>query len=419
MIEPDQAWRIVTSAAAPRSALPHDLTDALGLVLAEDIRADRDMPPADRSAMDGYAVRAKDIASPPTQLSICGEVAAGSAAAPHVDNGSCAAIFTGANIPPGADTVVMVEDTSQESKDAPAATFEKPISKGANIFRRGEDARKGDILVSAGTALRASHIAVCAAVGAAKVTVHARPTISLLSTGAELLEVDASVAVHQLRNSNGPMLAAALASRGFKVTRTEAVTDDPSLIQRRIANAIAESNVVLLTGGVSVGKYDLVPAALEDAGMTIRFHKVAIKPGKPVLFATSSEGQCIFGLPGNPLSALTAFHEFVLPTLRYLSGVTPGLCRPMLKVTLTADVPSKGNRLTCRLGKLSWRNDGSLQAEPLASSSVADLAAACNADGTIMVPTGTTMLAAGSSASFRPWNAIPAASSLVGERCLR
>lgn len=416
MIEPENAWDLVVSSTRRLPVSQQQLLKSVGCVLASDILADRDMPPADRAAMDGFAVRTEDLASTPIDLSVCGEVAAGSDASPEVKPGTCARIFTGANVPPGANTVVMVEDTEirgQESgvrSQRPAfttkanVTFLKPVAKGKNIFFKSENASKGELLVQAGTCLRAAHIGICAAVGCEAVNIHRRPRISILSTGEELLDIGAAVLPHQLRNSNGPMLVSALASNDFDVVICKTVADDMRLIEESIGQALDSSDVVLLTGGVSVGKYDLVPDAVAKVGGTVHFHGVAMKPGRPILFATSANGRCIFGLPGNPLSSMTAFYEFVLPAVRRLAGVPPENCRPHLRLKLAEDLSTKGGPFRRHvLGRVLWDNDGP-RAITVESHGTADLVAGGRADGTIMVPPSTKDIRAGLVIDFRPWH---------------
>lgn len=412
MIKPDKAWDIVVGHTSPLPVFQQDLAKCLHHVLAEPIVADRDIPPADRSAMDGYAVLAADIRTVPVDLTVCGEVAAGSDAAPEISPGKCARIFTGGNLPPGSDTVVMVEDTEdgRRCEDAMAGrggqesvTFLKTVEKGANIFKRAENAREGEVLIEAGTFVNSAHMGVCAAVGRSTLKVHRKPAVSILATGEELLNVGAEAKPHQLRNSNGPVLTAALQSRGYEVVAGESVADDLDVIVERIREALEASDIVVLTGGVSVGKYDLVPEAVAQAGGTIHYHGVAMKPGRPQLFATSSEGKCIFGLPGNPLSAMTGFYEFVLPSLHRLAGLPPASCRPILELRLVKDIFSKGERRRYVLGKVLWNAEGGPAVEPVESHGTADLVAGGKADGTIMIPDTATKLTAGSVVDFRPW----------------
>jgi molybdopterin molybdotransferase len=353
--------------------------------------------------MDGYAVRHDDLRQIPCTLRVVGEVAAGSSARPRVEPGTCARIFTGANLPPGADTVVMVEQAEGRGGRVTIRSSEK---LGAHIRRRGEEARKGDVLLARGTALYAGQVGVCAAVGKASVRVYPRPRVTILCTGTELRSVGDRVRSHETRNSNGPALCAALALRGFPGTKFAIVADRPSALLAALRRAVKLYDVVLFTGGASVGDYDFVREAVEAAGAKIRFHGVAMKPGKPTLYATMGGNRHVFGLPGNPLSALTAFHEFAFPALLRLAGGTPEACRPAWRLPLAEAVASESGRVRCRLARLVAGPNG-LTAAPVAFTSSADLAAAGHADGVVVLPPEDRQWAAGELVVFRPWRPLP------------
>lgn len=403
MITPDAAWGIVVNHVRPLPVTSVSLTQAPGHCLAEDIRADRNLPPADRSAMDGYAVRHVDLRRSPCVLRIVGEVAAGSARRPRVKPGTCSRIFTGANLPPGADTVVMVEQTEERGG---FVTIRSSVTRGANILRRGEDARNGSILLQRGTRIDAAQIGICAAVGQAAVTVHRLPRVAILCTGSELRSVHDRVHAHEIRNSNGPALSAALAKEGLAHAKFKDVADRPAALIAALTRALKRCDAVLLTGGVSAGNYDFVRDAVVAAGATIRFHWLAMKPGKPTLYATTADGRHIFGLPGNPLSALTAFHEFALPALRRLAGSSVESCRPTWLLPLASATESKGGRVRCELARLVNRETG-LAVTAVPSQSSADLVSAGQADGVMLLPADQTRLGAGQLVAFRPWRPLP------------
>jgi len=403
MISPEEAWRIVLKHVRPMRCVSMPLREAAGLCLAEDVRADRDQPPADRSARDGYAARSTDLRRAPCSLRLVGEVAAGSAARPMVAPGTCVRILTGANVPPGADTVVMVEQTREERG---AVAFFARAEAGANILRRREDARKGEVLLRKGTVLRAAQIGVCAAVGKARVKVFPRPCVAVLCTGAELRETGAKVRPHEVRNSNGPALCAALTLSGFAGAAHRRAPDDPKRLITLLRRLTARCDVLILTGGVSVGRYDFVEESAKKAGAKVRFHGVAMKPGKPILYATLPGRRHLFGLPGNPLSALTGFYEFALPALLRMSGLPPDRCRPALRLPLRSRLASKGGLVHCVLARLFWEEDGPCL-EPVDSRSSADLASGGRADGVIVVPAHVTALDAGDVVTFRPWRPLP------------
>ncbi|MEI7435817.1 MAG: gephyrin-like molybdotransferase Glp [bacterium] len=400
MLDPDHAWRAIVSSVSPLPAAPRAYDRCLLHYLAQAILADRDIPAADRSAMDGYALRANDVAGAPVTLRVVGELPAGSAAQPALASGECVRIFTGANIPPDADTVVMIEDTGTTADDK--VTVLKTAPKGQHILRRGENTRLGMVVIQRGAVIDATAMALCAAVGCVEPLVHARPRISLITTGAELKHPEATVGVHEIRDSNGPMLVAMLAEHGFQSVARLCVPDDRAHLLTALRQALDGSDVVLVTGGVSVGKYDLVPEVILEAGGTIRYHGVAMKPGKPQLFATAGDRQMIFGLPGNPLSVLTGFHEFVLPTIRYLSGCPEPECRRLLRLPLLNGVTTNSRLRHYLPGRLVHAGGGT-SVEPVPNAGSADLVAGSKADGMIVIPAGISNAPTGTCVDFRPW----------------
>ncbi|NQU40592.1 MAG: molybdopterin molybdotransferase MoeA [Lentisphaerae bacterium] len=403
MMTPLEAWQSIGLHTQPLPATHRSLASATGYVLSEAVVADRDVPPVNRAAMDGYAVRAEDLASCPATLTLIGEVAAGSDATPLVSQGECVAIYTGANVPPGADSVIMVEETEAAGT---TIRFLKPPRSGQHIFRQGENAQRGEILLEAGVVLGAAEVGVCAAVGVDRPSVFGRPRVAILSTGAELLDASEEVEAHQLRNSNGPMLVAGLTAAGFEVTHCRAVDDDEERIVQGIRDLLSTCDCLILTGGVSVGKYDLVPQAIQQAGGTVHFHGVAIKPGKPQLFATTDAGKILYGLPGNPLSSMVGLQEFILPALRRMAGTPVERCRPMLKVHLGADIGGKTGRLRHNMVSLVSDETWGMVAMPVTHSGSADLIAGARADGTVIIPADVASIPAGKMVHFCPWRTI-------------
>ena len=405
MTSPEDAWNLIVKASKPLPAMWIDLASALDHVLASPVQADRDMPPADRSTRDGYALRSADLGPVPAVLRVVGETAAGSRAVPSVGEGECVRIFTGANLPEGADTVVMLEDTEpdqDESGGTELVRIMKQPEKGSNISLKGETAREGDELLPAGSRLCAMAVAACAAAGLASVEVHRRPAVSVIVTGTELRDANQKIESHEIRNSNGPMLSAALRLRGYEVVSSSFVTDETALIAEHLRAVLERSDVVVMTGGTSVGKYDLTADAVGSMGGTIHFRGIDVTPGKPTLFATVGDGRHIVGLPGNPLGAMTGFHESVLPLLRRLAGRPPEHCRPSLRVRLAGDIAGRQGRQRHVLGRLKAGEDG-MMAEVIQGSGAADFAAGSRADGTIIVPSDTEKMAAGSLCEFRLW----------------
>jgi molybdenum cofactor synthesis domain-containing protein len=261
------------------------------------------------------------------------------------------------------------------------------------------------VLLTKGTRLGAMQVGVCAAVGKARVRVFRRPRVAVLATGAELRPPGAPVRAHQSRNANGPMLRAALETWGYPDVDCGSAPDRLAALISRLRRASAGHDVLLLTGGVSVGKYDFVRRAVEAIGGRVRFHGVAMKPGKPLLYATLAGNRHVFGLPGNPLSAMTGFYEFVLPALARLAGAAAE-CGWRLPAQLAAPLASKGGPVRFALARVTWGPRG-LAVEPVESRSSADLVAGGRADGAIAVPAGVRALAAGAMVEFRPWRPLP------------
>ncbi|MDP8244365.1 MAG: molybdopterin molybdotransferase MoeA [Candidatus Hinthialibacter antarcticus] len=402
LISPDQAYQAVMQAVKPLPSQIVDLSNSLGMTLARPIKADRDLPPVNLSAMDGYAIQAQDASTETCRLAIIGECAAGNKPDVIIRKGQAARIYTGAMLPKGADAVAIVEQCSDEQDHV---IVRGKIPPNANIFQRGENAARGEVLLPKGEPIGSPQIGVCAAVGAASVSVIRFPKIMVLCTGEELRSANESVKPYETRNSNGPMLQAALQEWRFE-SQFQIVPDSLSKIKAAIQRNLKKHDVIILTGGVSKGRYDFVKEAIEQTGGRVRFHGVAMKPGKPQLFATAGKNQCIFGLPGNPLSAMTGLHELVLPALRRMAGRPIEQCRHVFQAVLANPVESKGDRLRFVLGRLHF--DGpNLCVEPVESQSSADIAASGRADGALLVPKDARQIQAGAVVEFRPWKQWP------------
>jgi molybdopterin molybdotransferase len=403
LITPEEAWAILGDSVRPLQAEAVPLERALGRWLAGDVVADRDLPPADRSARDGYAIRHADVEREPCVLRVTGEVAAGSPERPRVSAGTAVRVMTGANIPPGADTVIMVEQT--EERDG-MVTIKSREARGAHILRRGEDSRKGAVVLPRGCRIGAGQVGVLAAVGMATVKAHRQPRIAILCTGSELRRVSDRVRPHEIRDSNGPAVCAALGQWGFPGARSTLVADRKSALVAALRRALNRHDVVLFTGGVSAGAYDFVPAAVEAAGAKIRFHKLRMRPGKPTLYATAPGNRHIFGLPGNPLSVFTALHEFALPAMRRLAGSGIEECRASYWLPLAEEALSEGGWRWCKVARLE-SGPGGLSVRPVRSASSGDLVSGGHADGVILLPPERTRFAAGELVAFRPWRPLP------------
>ncbi|NQV32335.1 MAG: molybdopterin molybdotransferase MoeA [Phycisphaeraceae bacterium] len=403
MISPQGALDIVLKTTRPLKMLSLPLADADGFCLAQDVRADRNLPPTDRSAMDGYALRAADVERFSGKLELTGEAAAGQVFTSKIKPGKCVRIFTGAVVPSGIDTVVKVEHTQETGG---VVTVLEPVASGDNIRRQGEETAKGQVVLTKGTILGPIQVGLCATLGKAVVKVYGRPRVAVISTGTEIVAPDQTAKSWQIRDANGPALCAALKTAGCGKAFYRIAQDNASALRKTLRSALKNRDVVLLSGGVSVGRYDLVPQVIQEIGAKVRFHKVAIKPGKPVLYATFGRNQHIFGLPGNPLSALTGLHEFVLPAIRRMAGVGEQDCHPSVYLPLAETLTPRGKRLEHVLVRIVQRETGP-KLVPVLSRGSADLVAANLADGVVLLPRDKRKCLAGKYVEFRSWRQVP------------
>lgn len=319
MLSVAEALAIVLQHARPLSPETCPLTPAaLGLVLAEDVASDLDMPPHDKAMMDGCAVRSADLPDGRGVLQVVEEITAGQTPRLPLGEGQASRIMTGAPLPDGADAVVMVERT-QTLEGGRVAVEDRPPQTGQNILYRGREMRRGERVLAAGALLRPQEFGLLATVGRTEVRVVPAPRVAILSTGDEVVEAPQKPGPGQIRNGNGPMLVALTARAGGVPNYLGIARDRVEDLRPHVAEGL-RANVLVLSGGVSAGKLDLVPGVLQEAGITAHFHKVEMKPGKPVLFGTTPEGTLVFGLPGNPVSALVCFELFVRPAIRRLRG---------------------------------------------------------------------------------------------------
>jgi len=380
----DQIIRSVAPLATERAGL----LECVGRVLGEDVRSPRDVPGYANSAMDGYAVRQADLALPPTRLRVTGTSSAGSRAVPAVGAGEAIRIMTGAPIPPGADSVVRLEDTRKEGDDV---VVEIAGVTGSHIRHPGEDVRTGDTVLRKGRRLGAADIGLASSVGRTLLLVHRRPCVAILSTGDELVEADEPVASGQIVNSNAYMLAAAVREAGAIPLLLPIARDTPEEIRAAFQEA-ARADAILSTGGVSVGDFDFVKKVMDDLGVQRFFWKVAQKPGKPLTFGMLA-GRPYFGLPGNSVSALVCFYLYARPALRRMEGHT-ALHLPTATAKLAHDL-KKTEGLTefvrCRLE----RTGDHWLATSAGSQSSAVLSSMARGDGLVIAPSERTQLTAG------------------------
>ncbi len=315
------------------------ILDSMSLVLAEPILADRDFPPFPRATRDGFAVRAADMRELPATLRIIGEVKAGSDLKLKVDAGQTAAIMTGAAVPQGADAVVMVEYTS---RNGDSVEITRGVSEGENIVPPGSEAKRSERLLAPGMRLDYAAIAAAASVGKSQLLVYSRPTVAVLATGDEIVDVDVTPAAYQIRNSNTYSLAAQIRAAGGEPILLPTAPDEPERLRELIADGFG-ADLLLLSGGVSMGKYDLVEEVLADFEAEFIFTGAKIQPGKPIVFGRVPQGRdskYFFGLPGNPISTMVTFDLFARVVLEALAGSTPRKLI-FLRAKLKSDVTTK------------------------------------------------------------------------------
>ena len=359
------------------------LDQALGRVLAEDVVSRVNNPPLDNSAMDGYALIAQDIQSAtpenPVKLEVVEEIAAGYTAKGTLKPGQTMRIMTGAPIPPGADAVLMQEDTQ---KDGNSILCLDRADVEENIRRAGEDVKIGEGVLKKGTTLSPAHIGMMAVVGRSQIAVSQRPTVSILSTGDEILELDETPQGPQIFNSNGHMLAAQIKSAGGIPLYLGIAKDTEKDLMEKFELAL-KADIVVSSGGVSVGDYDLVKSSLQKMGQDMLFWKVAMKPGKPLAFGRIGKIP-IFGLPGNPVSSFVSFEQFVRPSLRKVLGCSD-LSHKTVQAKLTRTIHKKPGRLHFLSSIVSW-TDGEYTVTPAGEQGSGILKSAANANSLLIFP---------------------------------
>ncbi len=351
------------------------LLESCGLVLAEDLRADRDFPPFPRSTRDGFAVRASDVKIVPAHLGCIGEIKAGASCEQSgvvVRQDQCVEIMTGAPVPEGADAVVMVEFTNRSGD---AVTVQRSVAVGENVVAKGAEAQHGAVMVSRGTRVNHTVVAVAAAVGSSGVAVFRRPRVAILATGDEVVDINLKPGSNEIRNSNSYSLAAQVQAAGGDPMILPVARDEPGELALLLRKGL-EADLLLITGGVSMGKYDLVEQVLASLGAQLFFTGVKIQPGRPVVFGEVRSGETstpFFGLPGNPVSTMVTFQLFVRPVLDALSGAKPQpltFAQAQLKSNfststgLTRFLPARlaGTQVQPEVELLPWQGSGDLMA---------------------------------------------------------
>jgi len=389
----DELDRILSDLDLPVRVRQVELDAALGEILAEAVEADRDIPPFDRVCMDGYALRWDEWTAGRREFTVSGSSPAGSERHPGPLLGSCVEVMTGAPSPVGCDLVVRVEDAHPRGN----AVLLDPskVVRGQNLAWRGSDARAGKALVEAGQVLGPAQIGVLASVGAHRVSIRVRPSIRVVCTGDELVDVAKAPLAHQIRRSNDRFLTSALAARGQGAIPSTHLPDDPELLEAGLADLFGQADLLLVAGGVSASQRDFVPGVLEVLGCRCLVHGVAQKPGKPLWVGTGPRGQIVFALPGNPVAVAACFARYVLGLLHRHD--------PLIR-SARLEAPITGLASMTRFVAAHLRDDGAggVVARESPGNGSGDFLHLAGAEGFLEIPPGEGLVT-GSAARFWPW----------------
>jgi len=375
----------------PRATAVVSVWDALGLVLAQEVRTDREYPPFDRSTRDGYALRSKE-AGPGAQLKCVGEIKAGDTVKEALASGTCLQIMTGAAVPAGADAVVMIEHTTREGD---LVRFERAVEPGQNIVPRGSEATAAQSILTPGMRLGYAELALAAQVGAVRLECAQRPRVAILSTGDEVVLIDESPGEFQIRNSNSVSLAAQVRIAGGQPVVLGNAADRIEDLGEKIERGLKEDALVL-SGGVSMGKYDLVESVFKAMGAEFFFDAVAIQPGKPAVFGMC-QGKPVFGLPGNPVSTMVTFELFVAPAIDLLSGAE-ARALPLVEARLAEALREKPGLTHFLPARVEWREQAP-EVKALRWQGSGDIAALSRANCFLVVPADREKIDIGESVS--------------------
>ena len=381
----------------PIESLP--LTQCAGAVLRENIYAERDQPPFDRVAMDGIALDSRAAVAGRRSFRVQATQAAGDPPLTLAASSGCIEVMTGAVLPLGCDCVVPVEDLTVAEGEAALAAAAR-IEPWHNVHRRGSDTRQGTLLVSSGTRLSAPEIAIAAAAGMARIRVSSQPMLAVISTGNELVEPGEPVLAHQVRRSNAYAIVGALREHGFQRVADDHLQDDADELRERLRFHLETHDVLVLSGGVSMGKFDLVPQVLEELGVHAIFHKVAQRPGKPLWFGVAPSGAAVFGLPGNPVSTLVCLTRYVLPALFGSLGQTPPLPERLALGAPAAVTTRLTSFLPVRIEQDDW---GRPWVMPAPTNGSGDFTALAGTDGFVELPPGPNTYKKGFVTRFFRW----------------
>ncbi len=400
MLKVKEAIELILAEVSPIGIETVSIEAAAGRVLGRDVIARRGNPPWDNSAMDGYALKYADVStaseSAPVKLRVLYDLPAGSAPKGPVGPGEAVRIMTGAPTPEGADAVVMVERTRKNNDHT--VEILAPAREGQNIRKEGEDFRAGDTVLKEGALIRPAEVLMLATTGTARVEVYKRPRVAVVSTGDELVDIESEPTPGKITNSNGYALTTLARGAGAECVNLGIARDDREVLNEKFTEA-AGYDCIISSGGVSVGDYDLVKEVLRDLGSDMKFWKVALKPGKPLAFGIIG-GKPAFGLPGNPVSSMVAFEQFVRPALLKMAG-RKDIFKKAFPARLTAEIKKKPGRINFIRGRLEAK-DGEYLATPLVGQGSGMISTMVRANIYIIVPADCTGIKAGEIVLIQP-----------------
>jgi len=398
-IEVDAAVQLIAEHMPVYPSESISLDSARGAILRQQIFAERDQPPFDRVTMDGIAIRSSALAAGIRSFHVVGTQGAGVAAIPLGADRNCIEIMTGAVLPDDADTVVPVERIEQHGDELTLESGYEP-NPGQFIHCRGSDLKAGELLLETGALIGAPEMAVLTIGGSATVEVARWPKIAAVSTGDELIDVGNPIEIFQIRSSNDRAIVAALEKRGCSTATRAHLPDDPDAMRQAISDMHDRDDILVLSGGVSMGKYDYVPQIMDELGMRLVFHKILQRPGLPMWFGVSAQNKPVFALPGNPVASLVCLIRYVLPAIRTALGATV----PERQTVRLAETIHFEPNLACFMPvRLDVNTDGDLRATPAPTNTSGDFVALAGTDGFVELPRGRTDFDAGEPVSFYQW----------------
>ena len=399
MITTAEATQAITASMPAFATEAVQLLQATGRVLRQVVAAERDQPPFDRVTMDGIAVQYDSLASGKRRFAIQGTQHAGDPVQTLTAADNCIEIMTGAVLPASSDCVVPVERIRVQHGVASVAE-DYEWKRLQFVHRQGSDYAAGDQVLTAGRTITPMDIAIIASCGLEAVQVSSQPLIRVISTGNELVPPGKPVETHQVRLSNGPALVSMLQQQGFHRTVDEHLVDEPALLRERLADILDESQVLILSGGVSMGKADYVPQVLSELGVELVFHKISQRPGKPMWFGIGAGKQAVFALPGNPVSSLVCCRQYVLPALFRASGRD----MPRAETAILAEDVTFSPNLTCFLPvRIASGDDGRVHATPVATNTSGDFASLSGTDGYVELALEQSEFPAGAAVPLHRW----------------